>query len=277
MLVQDLPPSMCTLNLHQAQHLARQARLLGPPSLRTELWMERAIKVAKRPTKHSVSRALEAMVARMLLDNLAVEALSCKPGMKTFHQWVPAYSAAELQGPDFDKRDAESGCILLAKGHALKQREHAAAVQLVRQHIAQHALPGWQSAQVSGGQLRKFTAAQLGGGNVIHSAAHQGSARISSYVPIGRRIRTGRLATHVARVLHFLRVQQGDATLRLAVCQIYTDQPQREGMYVARLADVWSEQFPLDVSILGPPLVTAIPPDSGQLFGLAYHGVSKLA
>ena len=71
---------MCTLNLHQAQHIARQARLLGPPSGRTEVWMEHTIKVAKRPSKHSVSHAPEATVARMLLDNMAVDALGREQG-----------------------------------------------------------------------------------------------------------------------------------------------------------------------------------------------------
>ena len=242
--------------------------------------MERAVKVAKRPSKHSVSRAPEAMVARMLLDNLAVEALACEPDMLTFDQLLPAYRAAELQGPRFDERDDESGCRLLAKGHAVKRCDQAADVALVQQFIARHAPPGWQAAQVSGGQLLKFTAAQLGSGNIVHSAAHNGSSRTSCYVPLVRRLRSGREVTHVARVLYFLRAEQpagGAARVRLAVCQIYEEQPQHEGMLMARPADVWRQRWAVDLAALYAPLVTALPPGSGQLYGMPYFSLSKLA
>ena len=57
-------------------------------------------------------------------------------------------------------------------------------VRLVQGFIAAAAPPCWQGAQVSGGQLRKFTAAQLGGGNVVHSAEHMASSHASCYAPV---------------------------------------------------------------------------------------------
>ena len=85
-----------------------------------DLWVNGGLdgtrhKLAKRLSKHSVSRAPEAMVARMLLDNMAVEALGREPGMRSFHQWMPACSTAELQGADHNSRDEQSGCLLLYK------------------------------------------------------------------------------------------------------------------------------------------------------------------
>ena len=199
--------------------------------------------------------------------------------MRSFHEWVPAYSTAELQGADHDRRDEESGCLLLFKGRAILQREHAENVRLVQDFIAALAPPGWQAAQVSGGQLRKFTAAQLGGGNVVHSAEHRASSRASCYVPISVQLRTGREVVHVARVLYFLRAKQPDApaTLRLAVCQVYAPQPQRQGMFVAKPAEVKRERWAVGLDILGAPLVTAFPPGSGQLFGMRYFSLSRLA
>ena len=60
LLAQELPREMCTLNLHQAQHIARQACLLGPLiSANRGLDGVRDHRVAKRPSQHSVSRAIQ--------------------------------------------------------------------------------------------------------------------------------------------------------------------------------------------------------------------------
>ena len=83
----------------------------------------------------------------------------------------------------------------------------------------------------------------------------------------------------MARVLYFLRAKQpsAHATLRLAVCQVYAPQPLRQGMFVAKPAEVMRERWAVGLDTLGAPLVTAFPPGSGQLFGMRYFSLSKLA
>lgn len=78
MCLQDLPEHMCTLNLHQAQHLARQARAKGPLSWNTEFFVEHMIAEAKRITRHTVTVTTfpEASIAKFLLDNAALDELA---------------------------------------------------------------------------------------------------------------------------------------------------------------------------------------------------------
>ena len=243
--------------------------------------MERAVQIAKRPSKHSVSRAPEATVAQMLCDNEAVARQACKPGMQTFDQLVPAYRMAPLQGPDHDDGDPETRSCLLHKGRKLLQRDQPAAVKLVRDFVSEEEPHAWMAADVSGPQLRLYTAAQLGSYAIIQSAAHSRSTRVTCYVLIHREARSGRTIVHVARVEHFLRVTQpaaaGAPTLRLAVCKVFKEQLQRVGMYVARLNEVWRERWAVEMDALGAPLLTAVPPAGGVLYGMRYYNRSRMA
>lgn len=134
--LQNLPENMCTLNLHQATHLARQARARGPLSYDAEYDVERMISDSKRITRHAVSTCPVATIARFLLDSAALDELAATSEVQTFDQLIPAFRAAPLASPAYDQPADNSMSSFLHKGHTLNSAERQSILAAVTAYIA---------------------------------------------------------------------------------------------------------------------------------------------
>lgn len=306
---------MCTLNLHQAQHLARQARAREPLSWDAEFFVERMIADSKRITRHTVSTAPEATIARFLLDNAALDELAATADVKTFDQLIPAFRAAPLTGKEYDQPADNSMSSFLHKGHRLDSSERQSNLAAVAAYIASNeAESEWADMQINDSQLLKYTAAQRGNRNTIHSKAHVRSSKASYNVTVHRRLTSGRYAVHMAEVQYFLLVAaaEGDRPpLRLAMCKLFAEQQnpgvrakqqadlkawqraqpgyqpseadrladayalaRKEGMFRARGNAIWKQAELVDIDALGSVLMPALPPGDA-IFGMNFYGASK--
>ena len=233
---QHLPPALCTLNLHLAQRLGQQARARGPIAHDSEWWVERGCGSAKTPTKGRVSRAPEATIVRQLLDSVALAELSARRDMLSFDGVIPSYRSLPLTGPGYDARSAATGSQLLHKGRKVTALALDTALTSARQFIVEEQPKGWAAADATASSLLLYTAALRAGTDVVHSTRHSRASRVSHYVTVARTAqRTHRLMTCLAEVQHFLRVAPpaaGMEPLRLAICRVFSEQQQVEGMLV---------------------------------------------
>jgi hypothetical protein len=217
---------------------------------------------------------------RTILDNEAVAQLACRPNMRTFDDLVPEFRAAVLSGPDYDDGDPGTLSQLLHKGRSLSAADRPAALAAAKAFVTAHAPDGWSPEDVALRGVRMFTAAQRGSSDIIQSLRHSRSTRMSRFVMAARTTRTGREVLEMAEVHFFLRCVHQDAavrTLRLAVCKLYSEQPQQHGMFVARESAVAKEHHAVDLDNLGAVLVTARVPGENKLYGIQYFNQSRIS
>lgn len=114
------------------------------------------------------------------------------------------------------------------KSHRLDSARRQAILAAVGAYIASvEADSIWANMATGHGPLLKYTAAQRGNRDTIHSKAHLRSSRASYYVTVHRRLASGRYAVHMAEVQYFLLVAAADGDsppLRLAMCKIFAEQ-----------------------------------------------------
>lgn len=153
-------------------------------------------------------------------------------------------------------------------------------------------LQGWKRGSWGAGlqQVWRFSAAKRRGKQEVQSTQHErATAKVSRFVTIKDVPPTGRLpetpSVLIAEVVHFLLVRCLAGTggmgeppqepLRLAVCRVYQQRPQEEGVCVAEQGVVLREcAFAVDP--LGPVVGTALG-GGGKLYGLPYPSLSRLA
>lgn len=270
---------------------------------------------AKRTTRHTVTTLPETTTARFLLDNAALDELAATLDVKTFDELIPAFRAAPLIGPAYDQPTDNSTSSFLHKGHRFDSAERQAILAAVGAYIASNEADSiWADMAISHGQLLKYTAAQRGNRDTIHSKAHLRSSQASYYVTVHRRLASGRYVVHMAEVQYFLLVAAADGDsppLRLALCKIFAEQqnPQmkakqqaalkakqraqpgyepseddrladayalveKEGMFRARTNAILKHAELVHIDALGSVLMPALPP--GQtIFGMEFYGSSK--
>ena len=279
--MQELPPSLMTLNLHLAQHLPDQDRARGPPALDNEMYVEQSLQPWKACTRHRVSRRPEAVVARQLTDNRAMMVLARKPGMLTFDQHVSSFRCKELVEPHYDSGSADGTMQMLHLARPVwgVRRQHVRDVLMAYSNNNPPAQG--QPACLTVGQLQDhaswqiFTAARTTTG-LIQSRSHTRASRVSCFVTVEQPVqRSDRTRTVIAEVLFFLRVMRPpQEPLRLAICRTYAEQPQKEGMFQARLDAPQHERVALDLADLGAALVT-VQLGNGRLLGVPYFNQSR--
>lgn len=170
----------------------------------------------------------EASIARVLLDNAALDALAASANVQTLDQLIPAFRAAPLEGPCYDEPEQASASSFLHKGKKLFMGERQRIVTAVQQFITENGgCNGWGDADVEHGSILKFTAAQRGNRDTVHSVAHTRSGKASYYVTVHKPLGSGRFSVHMAEVQYFMKVTDlagGRLPLRLAMCKVFSEQ-----------------------------------------------------
>ena len=228
-VLQHLPPSACTANLHwSACHIFQQESRRGSVAKDNELCIERAVQDGKGEMRNRVSFRPEIMCANANLLSCALAALRHQQAdsLRDFDGLCPGFRAKLLSGRSYDSEDPSTGTQLLHKGRAPHRPEQAVLLQQVRTyvHLRSEPLTAFQpSSSITHSQILVHTQLHKGGEELITSRMHARSrSRISYYVLLQLQGPRGGALSRIARVEHYLRVlpaqaHEDAAALRLAV------------------------------------------------------------